>query len=164
MSSIRIRPRFRKRLALKMGQIESLVKSRIESTDKFSATVDPNHIVIRVAPEERHFWSPQLSLTIEEEEENSLVRGLYGPSPNVWTIFLLIYLAIGVLALFALFLGLSYWMLGQDIAILWALPVLGGAAIAVYLIAQFGQKIGAEQMFRLNHFIEDTFHEEIHIE
>jgi hypothetical protein len=147
-----------------MEDIELLLKSRLENTAKFSFTMDPGHVVIRINQEDRHFWSPQLSLTIDENEDGTQIRGLYGPAPNVWTIFLLSYLAIAVLALFALFLGLSYWMLDQDIKILWALPLLGSAAVIVYLIAQFGQKIGAEQTFRLHQFIESTLGREMHIE
>lgn len=164
MTSVRIRPRFQKQLDQDMPEVELLLKSKLEATDKFSYTMDPRHVVIRIKPEDRHFWSPQLSLTLDETEEGTLVRGLYGPAPNVWTIFLLSYLAIAVLALFALFLGLSYWMLDQDIKIFWALPVLGMAALAVYLIAQFGQKIGAEQTFRLHQFIEASLGKEMHIE
>ena len=164
MTSIRIRPRFRKTLKLDQASVENLLKENLQKQKDFTGSLDPGHITIRIKQEERHFWSPQLGISLEDEEGKTLVRGLYGPAPNVWTIFLLAYLAIGVLALFALFLGLSYWMLGQEIQILWALPVLGGLAVVVYFIAQFGQKLGAEQTFRLHQFIEGVFHEHIHIE
>ncbi|QNL20505.1 hypothetical protein HZR84_00580 [Hyphobacterium sp. CCMP332] len=164
MTSIRIRPRFKKQFNLKVEKVEEIIKKELNSRGIFTASLDSGHFTIRIKPEDRHFWSPQLSLSFEENNGKTLIRGLYGPAPNVWTIFLLSYLAIGVLSLFALFLGLSYWMLGQDVKILWAMPVLGIIAIIVYLIAQFGQKLGAEQTFRLHQFIESCFHDHIEIE
>ncbi len=164
MTSIRIRPRFKKQYKLETEKVEEIIKNKLNAAEMFTASLDSGHFTIRIKPEDRHFWSPQLSLTFEEEQGKTLIRGLYGPAPNVWTIFLLSYLAIGVLSLFALFLGLSYWMLGQDIKILWALPVLGIFAIVIYFIAQFGQKLGAEQTFRLHQFIESCFQEHIEIE
>ncbi len=164
MTSIRIRPRFRKQYDLSLETVEGIIKGKLNSNTDFSASLDSGHFTIRIKPEDRHFWSPQLALSLEEEDSKTLIRGLYGPAPNVWTIFLLAYLAIGVLSLFALFLGMSYWMLGQEIQILWALPILAVLALVVYFIAQFGQKLGAEQTFRLHQFIESCFQDHIEIE
>lgn len=164
MTSIRIRPRFKKYYDLPAEKVEDIIKEKLDSSTDFSASVDRGHFTIRIKSEDRHYWSPQLNLSFEEEENRTLIRGLYGPAPNVWTIFLFAYLAIGVLSIFALFLGFSYWMLGKEIQILWALPILAVSALLVYMIAQFGQKIGAEQTFRLNRFMESCFHEHIEID
>jgi len=83
---------------------------------------------------------------------------LYGPNPQVWTMFILIYGAIGVLALFITIIGVSRVMLDMSAPVLWALPVLGGAALLLYIFSQTGQKLGAEQTFTLHHFFEDTVH------
>ena len=42
--------------------------------------------------------------------------------------------------------------------------LLAMAALVLYLVAQFGQKIGAEQMFTLHHFFEDSIGHRIHID
>ena len=44
--------------------------------------------------------------------------------------------------------------LGMDYKMLWALPGFAVLAILVYIIAQAGQKLGAEQTFTLHHFFE----------
>lgn len=165
MTSIRIRPRFKKELNIPVNELEQKINSALKNTDKFSYSSDPGHIVVRIQSEDRHFWSPQLSMSFEEVNEKlTVLRGLYGPSPNVWTIFMLLYLGIAVLTLFALFLAASYYFLGQDIKIIWSLPILAILALIVYLIAQFGQKLGAEETFRLNQFIEGAIGEEMHVE
>ena len=53
--------------------------------------------------------------------------------------------------------------LDQEAPILWSLPIFATIAFGMYLIAQFGQKIGVEQTFRLHHFFEETVGEKVHI-
>ena len=106
-----------------------------------------------------------MSLSFESVEDGgTIIRGHYGPNPTIWAFFFYGYAALGVIALFAGMLGLSKYMLGQESWILWTLPVMGGIALGLYLVAQFGQKIGAEQMYQLHHFFEETIHETSHIE
>lgn len=165
MTSINIRPRFRKELKISQASLEEKINQTLKENEKFNYTSDPGHIIVRIKAEDRHFWSPQLSLSFEElDNGHTIIRGLYGPSPNVWTLFTLIYLGISVLGIFALFLSASYYFLDQEIKYIWTLPVLGALAIATYFIAQFGQKLGVEETFRLNQFIESIIGEELHVE
>ncbi len=64
------------------------------------------------------------------------------------------YAALAVLSLFAGVFGLSQMMLNNSAPILWAIPIMVAVAVGLYLVAQGGQKIGAEQMFRIHHFYE----------
>ncbi|MDB4538326.1 hypothetical protein N9223_00170 [bacterium] len=66
------------------------------------------------------------------------------------------YAALAVLSLFAGVFGLSQVMLEKPAPILWALPIMAAVALGLYLIAQGGQKVGAEQMFRIHHFYEQV--------
>ena len=61
-----------------------------------------DHITIRINRAQRHYWSPQLNVLMYREPEDVTTRlvGVYGPMPNVWTLFTLSYLAIGVITLF----------------------------------------------------------------
>ncbi|MBE2206649.1 MAG: hypothetical protein IAE84_03635 [Saprospiraceae bacterium] len=159
MTSFRIRPRFRVEVEMKPEEIKTHFRERLEQPGApCVAAFFPQHVILRVPPEERHFWSPCLELSLEEEGDHTLIRGLYGPNPQVWTMFILIYGAIGVLALFITIIGVSRVMLDMSAPVLWALPVLGGAALLLYIFSQTGQKLGAEQTFTLHHFFEDTVH------
>ena len=122
----------------------------------------PDHIVLKVNQEDQHFWSPQLTLILEESGEGSLVRGTYGPNGNVWTLFAGSYFACGVLITFISIIGFSRKSLGMDAHILWVLPFLIGIVIVLYLASQFGQKLGAEQMFDLHYTAQDVLGEKIH--
>jgi hypothetical protein len=166
MTSIRIRPRFKDTYSLTPRELEELVRAKVKEPDcPCTAKIIPGFINLRILEKEQHFWSPQLSLSFEldEEGEKTIIRGLYGPNPTVWAIFTFGYGAISILALFLGFYGFSQFSLGQDSSILWSLPILGVAAIILYLVAQFGQKLGVEQTFTLHHFFEELVGHRIHL-
>lgn len=168
MSSIHIRPRFKERYKMQPSEVIDLIELRISKLDcGCSAIVRKNFIIVRIRPDERHFWSPQLSLSFEVDEEDdsfTIIRGLYGPNPTVWALFTYGYVALGILFTFLGMYGFSKYSLGQDHTVLWSLPILAGLALVLYIIAQFGQKLGAEQMFTLHHVFEDSVGHRIHLE
>lgn len=155
MSSLRIRPRFKEELAWTAEEFKDQIQNALDKNEEFSGLVSERYCNILIRPEERHYWSPQLTLTLEVTSETTLeVRGLYGPKPSVWAVFFMSYAALGLLSLFAGVYGLSQIMLHKSAPILWAIPAMGLIALILYLIAQAGQKVGAEQMFRIHHFYE----------
>lgn len=166
MSSFRIRPRFKEELPLSIEEYCKVLREQLDATEEFTGLVANNYAVIKIPQVERHYWSPQLALTIEKYDEKNAVfiRGLYGPKPSVWAVFFMAYAAIGVIALFIGVYGLSQIMLEKPAPILWAIPVLGVMALVIYLVAQAGQKIGAEQMFRIHHFYENLYQDKVRID
>ena len=166
MSSFKIRPRFKQEFTSSPEEIIALFKDKIEHDNEFCscrATFSGNHIILRIPEEEQHYWSPQLSLTVEESEEGSHVRGLFGPPPSVWTMFAFAYFGLGIAFVITALVGLSFRALDQSSWLLWLLPVYLVAALVLYLIAQFGQKLGAEQTFTLHHFYEETVGKRTHL-
>lgn len=157
MSSFRVRPRFNETLALSQEEFKSSIEEALKEEDGVTGSVSDTYCVLKIPVAERHYWSPQLTLTLEEEEEHNLrlrVRGLYGPKPSVWAAFFMSYAAIGILILFIGVIGMSQALLDKPAPILWAVPALALVALILYLVAQSGQKVGAEQMFRIHHFYE----------
>jgi hypothetical protein len=144
------------------------VRTRIE--DKlangkydFYATVSDQHIFLKINKKEEHYWSPQLDLSCEAVEEGTLIRGLYGPNPHVWTFFMFSYLGIATIATFVAIIGFARLSLDLSAWILWILPGLGFLAFALYISSQMGQKIGAEQTFMLHHFLEEVLDDRVHV-
>ena len=154
MSSFRIRPRFKHQLSGDKKEIEDRMCAELKNQKQFSFHHIPGHIYIKIHSSMQHFWSPQLHLSFDEEDNKVIVRGLYGPNPTVWAVFFFGYVILGLLACFVGIWGFSLWSLKKDADILWALPILGGIAIIMYLASQFGQKVAAQQMFDIHHFYE----------
>ncbi len=163
MSSFRIRPRFKHKLKGDQSEIEEKIHQALSDKDQFISSRLAGHLYIKIHPEEQHFWSPQLDLTFEQEEENVIVRGLYGPKPTLWAIFFFGYVVLGILTIFIGMWGLTRWSLGMSSMVLWTIPVFAIIAAILYFSAQTGQKLGAQQMFDIHHFYEETVSDKIEI-
>lgn len=153
-----VRPRFQLLLAADPEAVARGVRLALKAPDApCGGKVEARHITLHPLQAEQHYWSPQLSLTLEETPEGTLVRGLYGPRPTVWTLFVFFYALIGFAALVVGVVGASFLTLGHSGAILWALPVLVLAFLSLYLVAFFGKRTGRDQMITLHHFLEGCF-------
>ena len=165
MTSFRIRPRFKKVMMSSPDQLETRFQYALQKPDcPISGVITSGHIYLKVRPEERHFWSPELHLSLEPHEEGTQVTGLYGPHPVVWFYFLMGYTALAVSSLFVTIIGMSRLSLGLSAHILWLLIVFAAVTLLMYLASQTGQKLGAEQTFRLHHCFEEMIGEQVHIE
>jgi len=164
MTSFRIRPRFRQLSNEKPEEIQKAIKKKIENrNDQFTAFFMDDHITIKIHSRHRHFWSPQLNISLETIQDITVIRGLYGPNPTVWAVFFFGYAALGIIVVIASMLLLSQYMLEMETRFWWIIPACISFAVMLYIIAQMGQKFGASQMFDLHHFYEETIGEKISI-
>ncbi len=158
LPAYRIRPRFRVESPLTPVEVISKIKEGLKSPD---ATCDGHAGVgfatLTILEKDRHYWSPQLTVSVEklEEKEGSLIRGLYGPAPAVWTMFVFFYSFVGFALAAVLITGLSYLSLGLSGSMLWWALVLAILLLSIYLVSYFGQRLGHEQMETLHNFLEE---------
>ena len=152
-----VRPRFKIETSYTSEQLLHQIKEALHHEDApCTGQVHAHYATIYIPHKDQHYWSPQLTLTLEETENGSILRGLYGPRPVVWTMFIFFYSLIGVAILFIGVMGLSYLSLGKSSTILWYIPVLALVFLSLWLVAHFGQKLGHDQMVILHTFIENT--------
>lgn len=145
---------------------KSKIDLALSQQENLTGIISTQYCVIKIPIKERHFWSPQLTLTIErnEGEKNCTIRGLYGPKPSVWAIFFMSYAALGLMSLFIGIYGLSLYLLEKPAPIMWLIPVFFVVALVLYFIAQTGQKLGAQQMYQIHHFYETITKHQVNIE
>lgn len=149
-----VRPRFQ--LEVSLSQEEILKRIRAALDDKLLSIrglIVDHHVTLKIPVEDQHFWSPQLDLEVEEQESGALIRGLFGPKPSVWLMFVFFYALLGFIAVVVSVIGFSQMNLGLSAGILWLLPVMAFLLIMVYLSARHGQNLGADEMSRLNQFL-----------
>lgn len=163
MSSFRIRPRFKHLINESRQDLEERICLALKEEKQFIYSHLPGHLYIKIHPAHQHFWSPQLHLSLEEQEGQVLVRGLYGPNPTVWAIFFFGYIIMGLVGLFLGMYGLSLWSLGKEVSILWSIPALAVVALILYLASQAGQKFAAQQMFDIHHFYERVTKDKVYL-
>jgi len=149
-----VRPRFRLELPYAVEELEQRLKAALADADcPVKGRIIRGHATLYLPADVQHYWSPQLGLSFEENGDGTLLRGLYGPRPQVWTMFVLFYSIIGFAALVIAVFGMSYWSLGKSVMILWWVPVLAGIFLTLYLVAYYGQRLGRDQMKVLERFL-----------
>lgn len=119
--------------------------------------------VIRLRQDKEKYWAPQLQIRVEENEEipgSIQIRGLFGPRPSIWTLFMFSY---GLGGAVLLTTGIYGWIeLALGIGNFWVWTNLLGLLLMVgpYVSAKIGQNIAKGHMNVLRTFIERVLLEE----
>ena len=159
LNKVLLKPRFKIELNQSQEEILQKFKSNLDDENcKYCSKQSGNHIFMDVPKVEEHFWSPQLQVEVlKSEKGKSIVKGILGPKPQVWTFFMFIHF---ILALaFVVFFVLFYvkWSMDKNYQfykyMLIAIPLIW---IAMYFIGQFGKKLAYKQMVELDAFLMKT--------
>ena len=152
LNRVLLKPRFKMKFNESKEDILEHFRLHIEKDqgDYISKIVD-HHIVFDVAKEKEHFWSPQLHVELETEEGFTIVKGILGPKPKIWTFFMFLHFAVAI-AFFVFFVVFySRWSLKQDYFIpmimCFLMPVVW---VILYFVGQLGKKFGYDQMVELH--------------
>jgi hypothetical protein len=154
---IQVRPRFKVRTNKSLIEIQSVINDSIkDNLLGCKGKINHGFGTITIPKSEQHYWSPQLVISIEETPEGTEMRGLYGPKPSIWTMFVFFYATIGFSTIIIAIIGLTNISLEKSGQILWLTPVLLLLFLSLYLTSHFGQKKGHDQLVILHNFIEKS--------
>jgi hypothetical protein len=150
-----MRPRFDLQLPVAREAWLDALRSGLQDDDQsLRGQVFRKHAVVEMRDGVRTFWSPYLNLEVEDEPDGTAIRGRFSPHPNVWTMFMGIYILLALAALGGLSYGIVQYTLGQSP---WAL-LIAPAAVAlfgfVYGATLIGQGLGAEQMYTMRTLVD----------
>lgn len=155
LNRILLKPRFR--LRYKESQQDILQQFREELAKEdcvYTSKIVDHHVVIDVPKEEEHFWSPQLHIEVEKEGDLTVVKGILGPKPKIWTFFMFLHFIVAI-AFFVFFvIAYSRWSLDQEhtfsMVMCLLMPVIW---VALYFFGQLGKKFGYKQMVGLHNLL-----------
>ena len=144
-----LRPRF----SLDVEENEIILLERIQNEFKKTAKeykikVVDSHIFIDVPEKDAHFWSPQLHIeVVEKTTSSSVVKGLFGPKPQVWTLFMFLHFIVG--GAFITFLAMLYIRYSLDESLVF--PIVMTIALPIvwtllYVLGRLGKDTGKKQM------------------
>jgi ABC-type multidrug transport system fused ATPase/permease subunit len=158
-SDIHLRPRFKMDFNENQDTIISKFRDNLKKGDcKYCSKIVDGHIIIDVPTEENHFWSPQLNIEIENNtSEKAIVKGLFGPKPQVWTLFMFFHFAVACAFIGFSVMAYVQWSLKEDysmaLMIVICLPILW---IVMYFLGRIGRRKGHKQMDELYGFMMKT--------
>ncbi len=158
MADLGMRPRFQLDVACETATLVATLHKRIGDTDPaLEGFFDPGHCVLRIPPERRALWSPELDLTFEASEKGEgwvRVRCLFAPRPAVWTGFAFLYAAMTAFAVGGILWGFAQLTLEQAP---WAFAAPGGSLVGMailYAASFIGQGLAAAQMYQLRRYLD----------
>ena len=157
-----IRPRFKISIPRRQEEIMNRIPELLEkSTQQVVGKIVDNHIILDIVEEEVHYWSPQLNFRVESDEldeEITVVSGLIGPRPAVWTMFMFIYFLLGLIGFVVGSFGVAKTMLGNYSNLLLAFPISILFMLSAYKVGKYGEQLAKDQIEILKQFVRDTIY------
>lgn len=158
-----LRPRFKKELNLDNETLLKAFEDSKNASSGFVVSRIDNHIFIKFPKRLQQFWTPQLHLEIDKvTERTSLLYGLFGPNPTVWTLFMFLHFIVACLFLAFGAWAYSNWSLGNDFIVQISLMIL---MVLIWFILYFAGRMGKasskKEMHELNDFMEGILQKEI---
>ena len=155
-----IRPRFEFVVPQKSEMVlEHLEELLATSNKSITGKIVDNHVILDIVKEEVHYWSPQLNFRVESHDEkldHSIIKGLIGPRPNTWTMFMFIYFSVGTIGFFISSFGVAKWMIGTYTHYLLAFPIAILFMLTAYRTGKYGEKLAEDQTEILKQFVRDA--------
>tara|TARA_R110002049_G_scaffold116826_1_gene269618 strand:- start:7845 stop:8345 length:501 start_codon:yes stop_codon:yes gene_type:complete len=157
-NDIVLRPRFKMELSINNETILKAFESEKKTQSDFIISRIDDHVFIKFPKEKQHFWSPQLHLEINKvDEKSSLLHGLFGPNPTVWTMFMFLHFMVaGLFIAFGIW-AYTNWSLKTTYAIQLSLMVFMVIIwIALYFAGSIGKNSSKKEMYELHDFMNKT--------
>jgi hypothetical protein len=155
MSAPRVRPRFEVETALDADSIMERLRQRLPDCPHCTGVSVGRHAELFVPERARRVWSPWLSVTADDHDAGSLVRGRFSPHPNVWTFYLFLAFGIGFALLVGTTWGYAQWATDRTPWAFISIPIVLVSGSLLFLASQVGQKLGGSQMEDLRKALEE---------
>lgn len=143
-----------------MEQIVDRINDRADNENPEGILVKyvHNHLILDFPSYSKKFWSPQMDINLEHDEESGQVRVrcMIGPSSTVWTMFMFFYGILGFAGLIGLMIGTSQWSMDKTP---WGLWIFGAAAIlggVLHLASLEGQRLSRDEMRLMKQFLDKS--------
>lgn len=114
-------------------------------------------VFIKVPQRDHKWWSPELTVNIEQHNGGSMLRKITGPNPSTFTLAMFVIIAAIVIFFFALMFAFSQIQLNTS-PLISILVIAGSIAIAFLVVAilGWGRKKAHPQMELMNAFVKEV--------
>ena len=161
IKTLQSRPRFK--VYTKASKIELIktIKNHLALNNKeIGGYANQEFAMVRLRKDKQKYWAPQLQIRWEDDEENKeliVVRGIIGPRPNIWTMFMFFYGLSGALLItLGTYAVSEYYVTGASNWI-WSIPFALLLALGTFIASKIGQQISKEHLIEIYKFINSVF-------
>lgn len=147
MKLLKLQPTFTLDVPIPADQAITQIRRAINTAelrghaDAAGACVD-----FKIAPEERRFWSPHLSVQCSDTESGSQLVARFSPRPEIWTMVMAIYFVVMIAIFAAGIYGYVQWFMGDRPWALLVIPFGVMIILGLHVASLIGQSLSADQM------------------
>jgi hypothetical protein len=145
-----MRPEFTVELSHRAEEVMQRIRSKLGTVEPGCRAISAGRCAdFFVDEQQRRFWSPHLSVRVDDSDSGSVLRGRFAPRPEVWTLIVFLYF----LMVFAVALGAAFgyvqWVVGDTPWGLLTVPIGTVTIAALHAASLVGQRLSADQMQQL---------------
>jgi hypothetical protein len=154
LEKLHLRPRFKYKVHDSADKSLATLRAHFDASEyKFRGEFVGEHIIITVNKNDEHYWSPSVSLRILQHKEGSIIKGLFGPRPEVWTLFAFLRFTMLTASIFLTIIGLAQLTLDNTPWALYGLLPILALAVIVWIAGRIGKQAGQSQMDLLKNYV-----------
>jgi hypothetical protein len=104
--TLRLRLRFYKDVDEAISQVRQKFEAYAQQPSQdYKIKTCENHIWFYVVGAKKQYWSPHLHIELEQKENHTHIRGLFGPDQTLWTLFMFLHFVVaGIFTIFGMIL------------------------------------------------------------
>lgn len=156
MKFFTVQPAFTLDIPLSTEQLMPRIRKTIKERDDRDLIGTAGACVdLKVSPQERRFWSPHLNVQASDVDQGTQLFCRFSPRPEIWTMFMAIYLVTACLIFAASIWGYVQWFLGQTPWALLFIPIGVVGILGLHVVSLLGQGLSADQMDQLRARLDD---------
>jgi hypothetical protein len=147
-----MRPTFETVVPLPKVEVQKRISQQLDADGwRWESHSFDGYFEMHVPKNEVRYWSPHLSISMDERDGATHIHGRFAPRQDVWTLVWVLYLAFAFTALFALLFWLAAWHASQSQwRWMWVLTPLSLLGLALLYVVNFvGQSWSNDQIHSL---------------
>jgi hypothetical protein len=147
VKSLQMQPTFRLNVPLSADQAMIQIRRAIKSPELNKHVVSAGPCVdYKIEADDRRFWSPHLSIQLQDTESGAELFGRFSPRPEIWTMCMALYFAAAICIFGAAIYGYVQWFLGSTPWAFVIVPISLFTIIALHVASMIGQSLSSDQM------------------
>lgn len=164
MKPLKMQPTFRLAIPVHTDQAMIRIRKAIKTPELSEYVVSAGQCIdYKIEEADRRFWSPHLSVQLNDTDDGAEVFGRFSPRPEIWTMFMAFYFVAAITIFGALIYAYVQWTLGSYPWALVAVPISLAIIITLHVASLIGQGLSSDQMqllrLRLDRTMEIAFAE-----
>ena len=137
--------------------LERFKTKRKEGGSSLDIQIIYQSVFLKIPARSNKWWSPELTVNIDEHENGSSINEVTGPNPGTFTLAMFVIIGAIVIFFFALMVALSQIQLGTS-PLISLLVILGSVIVTLLVIAilGWGRKKAQPQMEVMKDFVKEV--------